>query len=505
METEPSPGWGFRSGDWELGRSVGGVLGGTGFFCSSVWDESREVASGGASGLARGSMLAGTGSRPWEPLAGVAGVQGIRWVRDDSVEPGGRFFFQEEAKANPWSSTTGETAASTDDKSWSHWGSVERSNPFSSSGESDASEETGLDDPKKTCEDDCWEAPSCMGKDGLIDLECVEKCQDLCDEMLSTSGDSDVVKDIEPSRDPFVDTGGLPHGVKPGDLPLSDEDWELEYDPGIVDFKYAGTSPVPPPEDDGLMWAGTIDKPEILMEIPAMDEGDCPVSGGPDNCWTPLLDHQNVSDFNSLDVEGLGENLVVSNLTESTELLVRTAWALIKFNYDLVEWSLCWYFGTESGGYTVNGLRRHIWADGVSHPLVEVKGDETRKAFKGRFDWLGLAGHGARILFPLEAGGIGQRYVLAWDMAYTDEDRMCAAVDLAATLLHETIHTLGVNMLDEPGDCDLTYLIENNFRWAMFQRYAHATEGACCGTRTGVSTCFMSHVETYLGEAGCFL
>lgn len=499
MREEPSPCCGFRTGDWSMKEvDWGKGIGNTVTFCAECLSERT---SGGRVEV-EPSPSWGFHEADWT----VDRAGGVRWMREGDLPRGG-FFFPEEARSNPWGTSSGDAPSSGHPKSWSHWGATTGASPFETTEDEEGGGEEGdgdspFIDTKMTCEDACWEA--CAGKDGWVDEECLERCVERCDEVHygsgdGGSGDGDVEKDLDSSTYPFVDTRGLPHDLKPGDLPLSDEDWEFDYDPGGFDPMYGGRSPTAPLTEAEPKWGGTMDKPEIPMDIPVMDDEDCAVSGGPDNCWTPLLDHQNVEDFNSLDVDGLGGNLIVSNLTESIEELVRTSWSLLKRNYDLVEWSLCWYYG-EGGAWTVNCLRHHIWADGVDHPFIEVIGKD-RCGFKGRF-FLYLKS--PVIYFPLDAGCIGARYIRAWNNARTDEDRMCVAVDLSATLLHELIHTCGVNMFDKPGDCDATYLIENNFRWAMFQRYSHATEGACCGVGSGVASCFMSHEYTYIGPPGCF-
>src|SRR3954451_25226108 len=66
-------------------------------------------------------------------------------------------------------------------------------------------------------------------------------------------------------------------------------------------------------------------------------------------------------------------------------------------------------------------------------------------------------------------------------------DQFCIAADLAATLLHELVHSCWATSgsadhppgtKDAANRCSTSYLIENSFRWALGQRYP------CLGSST---------------------
>ena len=306
---------------------------------------------------------------------------------------------------------------------------------------------------------------------------------------------------FDPEEDYVVATGPLAGGtppVEPDTGPRSHLEEASSRFSGIVwgttgrhslgDVTPAWVLPVHPGGFTGSILVG---QPVPLLEIPTKTTSSCryEVTGNTDVCATPYLNHQDMEDFAALDVDALGANINVRNVDASTEELIRTAWALLKQNDDLARWAMCWYWGPDSDGETE--MLGRLWADGTDYNYVDIIGRRKRKQFWGYRDW----GGGGRILFPLK--GIGTRYMDAWRNARDDQDRMCVAVDLAATLLHELTHVCNYFGGDESGKCDGSYLIENNFRWAMFQRYSHATEGACCGEVT-TSDCFMSDEETYL-------
>ena len=102
---------------------------------------------------------------------------------------------------------------------------------------------------------------------------------------------------------------------------------------------------------------------------------------------------------------------------------------------------------------------------------------------------------------------MGDRYINAWSSAKDDTDRMCVTVDLSATLLHELTHVIGFFSMDSAGDCDGSYLIENLYRWAVFQRYSDTARAACCvvdAADPDMWNCFMSDQWVYIGPHGCW-
>jgi hypothetical protein len=58
--------------------------------------------------------------------------------------------------------------------------------------------------------------------------------------------------------------------------------------------------------------------------------------------------------------------------------------------------------------------------------------------------------------------------------------RTCAAVDVAAVIVHEAMHLCWADLTDRPDRCSIVYLVENTYRWAMLQRYPDSLNDSGC-------------------------
>jgi hypothetical protein len=83
----------------------------------------------------------------------------------------------------------------------------------------------------------------------------------------------------------------------------------------------------------------------------------------------------------------------------------------------------------------------------------------------------------------------------------TDVDRLCVAIELTATILHELLHVdyASLSNKDKPGTCEESYLIENMFRWAMYQRYPEALGSVFVPMEEGVEASLRVDVDWMWG------
>lgn len=167
--------------------------------------------------------------------------------------------------------------------------------------------------------------------------------------------------------------------------------------------------------------------------------------------------------------------------SEETDLLLK-AWALLVQSTDLVKWAVCWITGKPATG---DCIVNQINGAGTN---VHIKAHETTGSF-WETGWLASLWGGGTINIAV-LGSDWLNYVDIWRCGETSGaepvDKMCAAVDLSATLLHELTHSCirAWRDSDHANECYTSYLIENAFRWAIFHRYQDAASSTCC---TGVA------------------
>lgn len=184
--------------------------------------------------------------------------------------------------------------------------------------------------------------------------------------------------------------------------------------------------------------------------------------------------------------------------------LVTSAWAVLLDNLDIVEWVACLVYGEDSAVSGPLGAIANLFGVPVSladclvekivgQPArVELRlNDADSNAFQGKTGG-GLSGGYIRV--PA-AGNLQQHYLRYLDPSFAwssrEDQQFCIVADLAATLLHELVHTCPAGGVldepgvengkaeDEPGSCSAAYLIENAFRWAMGQRFPCLADTAC--------------------------
>lgn len=187
-------------------------------------------------------------------------------------------------------------------------------------------------------------------------------------------------------------------------------------------------------------------------------------------CPSPCLDLQSTADFESLDLDEAARHVVIHDANSSEEELLLTAWAILLANQDVMEWVLCWLYGAGGGDCYLNRLNR-------TSSRVEIKVTDSRAGCKHDFTGgADLTGGYIKVCCTRDAW-IKYTRIFASSAV---EDRMCSAIDLAATLFHELTHVCWRSPDDTSCTCQYSYMIENLFRWAIMQRYPDATASDCC-------------------------
>lgn len=163
--------------------------------------------------------------------------------------------------------------------------------------------------------------------------------------------------------------------------------------------------------------------------------------------------------------------------SESFTDVLNAAWILLNENTDLIEWVVCSVFG-KSGG-CISAIAS--WSSFLP-PNVECSSREF--GF-----WPPCPEFVALTIWPhitfCSTKAVNEVYANAFQCG-TDADRLCVAIDMAATLFHEFTHFCGLNTGDLAGKaCQTSYLAENSFKWALLNRYPAALDSGCCGDNYG--------------------
>lgn len=218
---------------------------------------------------------------------------------------------------------------------------------------------------------------------------------------------------------------------------------------------------------------------DTLLVPPEGRSHDCALvmSGNETEC-TACDRTRDGGDFEAMATDYVDDLVNMSGFDGSAADLVMHAWALLYNNTDLVKWAVCWVTGNAAKG---DCLLARIRGESANVNLKMKSGDAHQFYTSGsHFEPF----YGGTI--QVYEDGKWQEYLAVWDDDELATDgtpigRMCAAVDLSCTLLHELTHVCWRAWSDEADTCRKSYLIENAFRWAMFRRYPAALQSACCG------------------------
>lgn len=214
---------------------------------------------------------------------------------------------------------------------------------------------------------------------------------------------------------------------------------------------------------------------ERFPEPPDPVDPDCAYrfGGDSDDCRRPPLDLQTVEDFEALDFGNAASYVDIDGATPDQEKLLLTAWAILLANTDLLDWVLCWMYGVGGGDCYIRRVFGVPDAIGLpGHVDIVVEPDACRGSFLSH---AGLWGGTIKVC--------DSHYWSNYQEIFSSSnirDRMCAALDLAASLCHELTHLCFRSGNDTACDCEYSYMVENLLRWCLMQRYPDAAQSPCC-------------------------
>jgi len=261
------------------------------------------------------------------------------------------------------------------------------------------------------------------------------------------------------------------------------------------------------------------------MSIPPEDSWGSRLAGrdcsyaGEDVCGLPVKNGW-LSDLQSLDPAADGGNVIVTGArTQADEDLLRTAWAILKVNTDLIVWVVCWVINTTRQAirdWLIEQLVQVVTGIPIQLPdsydttacilskLFEISSTRYlelriyRESDGDYDDWCeGWAASAwpikePNVIYICASGSSWRKWIGAWACGIDpNKDQFCAAVDLASTLLHELTHLCGRSPNDSADNCEFTYLIASTFKWAMMQRYSALLHSECCAKYDGMDELFM--------------
>jgi hypothetical protein len=276
-------------------------------------------------------------------------------------------------------------------------------------------------------------------------------------------------------------------------------------------------------DDFELAHAALYDQPTQCPMMAPPTGGEC--SSLSHSCSEPCVYETNSCDINTLpfaEAEGLYD-LVYSLPTKTTPVnwemvdLAQYAWALLYDNLDLVEWTSCVWYGESAtddsffenlgGLFGVAGSLAECVSDKIQGKAPDVTIMFQPSIPNGAFSTTPNPLTGGTIHIPISGNVWNKKYVDKFDAAAPGSaGEFCIVADLAATLLHELVHScLTGGSLDTPvaGDsantCSTSYLIENSLRWALGKRYPCLLSTSDCGYY-GDSRLFRNDGASYPGQ-----
>ncbi len=255
---------------------------------------------------------------------------------------------------------------------------------------------------------------------------------------------------------------------------------------------------------DRRLAAGTMNFLEwrdCMLACAGVERDDtCPGVLSPPSGWTSSCDMKGTSsecdlycgdftrdgdDFDTMDTSDIDELVDIdSAFTPSETALLKHAWALLYENQDLVEWARCWVRGSDPIRETC--LVERIQGEWENVSVVkdwDSSGGDANAETTLPFTYVG----GGRIKLYVNPGRGFSNASEIWRADETNSvgahiGRMCASIYVAVLLLHELVHVCWALRAvgDDPGECEVTYLIYNAFGWGLLNRYPQAAESLCC-------------------------
>jgi hypothetical protein len=296
-------------------------------------------------------------------------------------------------------------------------------------------------------------------------LSTVDECHSMCADFCDTMSDSPIYSTPEiisqySNDDDRVDQGRM----------------DTAYRDCLSDC-YSGCSPsnyepsekmeIPPENEWGDSGCATFTRDERISE-----------------CGSPYLYAQTLNDFLAIDPYRDGANVDINNSSSEEEELIRTAWALLKANTDLIQWAGCFVRGSSDSDNIAGCVVEHLTrADHWYTPWVDI----SVHAFSDKCDNPHATddkGFGGNI--GLCRGVRWDDWMTVWSRG-TDTDRLCAVINFAATLCHELTHVCHLSCetsdwseSEVKHDCCHSYLIGSVLEYCLYQRYSDALSSSCC-------------------------
>ena len=239
-------------------------------------------------------------------------------------------------------------------------------------------------------------------------------------------------------------------------------------------FSPPASPPCPPP------FAGWADPPEIDV---ATDSSGC------------LTD--------------LGEKLRVSNCSSGMSDFYRAAWCFLLENWDVVKWIFEINFGTsECIGNVLNHRTVGFYVACSNSRSSGLLYCDSGSYAAHSYEW--------PVADTPEGGVPGEGWItICMEHSFAKErlrafraggkDKLCALIDLAATILHELTHICALNYDQDEDECETSFTTENTFRWAMAQRFPDSCDSSCCDDWCGdeLDGSYMSASQKIGFDGGC--
>jgi hypothetical protein len=192
------------------------------------------------------------------------------------------------------------------------------------------------------------------------------------------------------------------------------------------------------------------------------------------SCNDVAVDAQTLDELFAIDISLYGQAIEFTEEATDDEVALFTfAVSVLAANIDLVKWAMCWVGGLDSGYDLMNKLL----GEAPPFKVKFVDDDKTfwNTGFKGKIH----VHRGAP--FYLDPLAMFSRRTPSGGRV-RDASTMCGILDIAGSLFHEMTHQVGFAGPDPwpASNCYKSYLTENIFRWALYQRYPDAASSNCC-------------------------
>ncbi len=245
-------------------------------------------------------------------------------------------------------------------------------------------------------------------------------------------------------------------------------DWFVS--PGVVGIRTSATIKLGVPVvDDCPPYSGGMSRTRPFNMPDASAIGQCALETG---CAPPeAFTFQDCAPCQGVVVVNSYDRLFSSCSDELSDVL-NAAFCILRESLDIVRWVACLVFGAD-GECLVRACTQET--------VYNLYCSEERNPW-GPCNSVAWTSYVTSTIAVCTTHPAIQKYAAVFRCGSATE-RLCVAVDLAATLFHEFTHLCLLNTDDPAGvDCDKrsSYRAENTFRWALLQRYKRAMEAPCC-------------------------